>query len=72
MFYDRLTLQPVSDDYDLFKQIWCTELFAIGDIIYYMNDWSNSAVGKYRSFETRDGDGYSKYLPFKKIPMFWE
>lgn len=69
VFYDRLTLQPVSDDYDLFKQIWCTELFAIGDIIYYMNDWSNSAVGKYRLFsKTRDGDGYSKYLPFKKDP----
>lgn len=69
IFYDRLTLQPVSDDYDLFKRLRCTELFAIGDIIYYMNDWSNSAVGKYRLFsKTRDGDGYSKYLPFKKDP----
>ena len=69
IFYDRLTLQPVSDNYDLFKQIWCTELFAIGDITYYMNDWSNSAVGKYRLFSNaRDGDGYSKYLPFKKDP----
>ena len=68
-FADRLTLQPVSDNYDLFKQIWCTELFAIGDITYYMNDWSNSAVGKYRLFSNaRDGDGYSKYLPFKKDP----
>ena len=69
IFYDRLTLQPVLDDYDLFKRLRCTELFAIGDIIYYMNDWSNSAIGKYRLFSNaRDGDGYSKYLPFKKDP----
>lgn len=52
IFYDRLTLQPVLDDYDLFKRLRCTELFAIGDIIYYMNDWSNSAIGKYRLFRT--------------------
>ena len=69
IFYDRLTLQPVLDDYDLFKRLRCTDLFAIGDIIYYMNDWSNSAIGKYRLFSNaRDGDGYSKYLPFKKDP----
>lgn len=73
VFYDRLTLQPVSDDYDLFKQIWCTELFAIGDIIYYMNDWSNSAVGKYRLFRKLGmGMGIPNICLLKKIPMFWE
>lgn len=67
--YDRQTLQPVSDDYDIFKNLWCLDLFAIGDIIYYINDWSNSPVGKYRLFsKSEKKNSYSNFLPFKKAP----
>ena len=71
IIYDRLTLQPVSDDYDLLKQIWCRDLFVMENIIYYLNGWGNSQSGKYRlfsKFEFGNEDSYSKYLPFKKDP----
>ena len=71
IIYDRLTLQPVSDDYDLLKQIWCRDLFVMENIIYYLNGWGNSQLGKYRlfsKFEFGNEDSYSKYLPFKKDP----
>ena len=67
--YDRQTLQPVSDDYDIFKKVWCMDLFAIGDITYYINDGSNSPVGKYRLFSKSEKENsYSNFLPFKKDP----
>lgn len=67
--YDRQTLQPVSDDYDLFNQLWCTDLFAIGDVTCYINDWSDSSGGKYRLFsKSGKEDGCSGYLPFEKDP----
>ncbi|MDR0605860.1 MAG: 6-bladed beta-propeller [Bacteroidales bacterium] len=54
----------------LFDKIWTTELFYLDGTIYYMNNWSNSAAGKFRLFSMKHNtDNYEKYLPFEEEPM---
>jgi hypothetical protein len=54
----------------LFDKIWITELFYLNGIIYYINNWSNSAAGKFRLFSMKyNADNFEKYLPFEEEPM---
>jgi hypothetical protein len=54
----------------IFDKIWATEIFCIGETVYYINDWSNSTAGKFRLFSRTCGsDNFEKYLPFEEEPV---
>jgi hypothetical protein len=54
----------------LFDKIWATELFYLNGNVYYINEWSNSAAGKFRLFSTKyNADNIEKYLPFEEEPV---
>jgi hypothetical protein len=67
--YNLLSLNYVRGE-KIFDKIWVTDLFYLNGSTYYINDWSNSATGKFRLFSMKhNSDNFEKYLPFEKEPI---
>jgi hypothetical protein len=67
--YSIPSLQPIKKE-RIFEEIWATEIFYLQGTVYYINEWSNSAAGKYRLFSEKYGsDNFEKYLPFEEEPI---
>jgi hypothetical protein len=67
--YSLSHLQFVKEE-RIFKKIWCTEVFTLPNHLYYVNNWSNSNVGKFRLFSRADATGdVNNYLPFDEEPL---
>jgi hypothetical protein len=54
---------------NIFSKIWATNVFTLPEYIYYINDWSNSKLGKFRLFSRKNGKSdFDNYLPFEDEP----
>ena len=67
--YSRNTLVFLREE-RIFEKIWCTEVFSMPGYIYYINEWSDCASGKYRLFSSKVGSKeFEMHLPFNKEPL---
>ena len=67
--YSKNTLTFLREE-RIFEKIWCTEVFTLPGSTYYINEWSNSTLGKYRLFSRKGGSNeFEKYLPFNEEPI---
>jgi hypothetical protein len=54
----------------IFENIYATEIFYLNETVYYINEWSNSAAGKFRLFSIKNNtENFEKYLPFEEEPV---
>lgn len=67
--YEKSTMEILSEVF-VFKEIWAMSIFQLFNSLYYLNDWSNSPVGKYRLFSRNEGSKkINNYLSFREVPI---